>query len=147
MQRRIERADDHRESVHGVEQTGEILALEGQQFGQGFAAGLLVARQNHGLHVLDAVLGEEHVLGAAQPDAFRAELAGSLGVARDIRVGANAELAAELVGPVHEVGQNARARIGVDGVGLAGEHFTGRAVERKPVAFLQRERLAASPEQ
>jgi hypothetical protein len=33
-----------------------------------------VARQNHGLHVLDAILGE-HVLGAAQSQAFGAELA------------------------------------------------------------------------
>ena len=91
VQRRIERADHHREAVHGLEQAGEILALHGQQLGQGLAAGLLVARQNHGLHVLDAVLGEEHVLGAAQADAFGAELAGRLGVARDVGVGAHAE--------------------------------------------------------
>ena len=60
----------------------------------------------------DAVLGEEHVLGAAQADAFGAELAGRLGVARDIGIGAHAELAAELVGPVHE--------------GLPGRRRTGR---------------------
>ena len=82
-----------------VEQAGEILALHGQQLQQRLAAGLFVARQNHGLHVLDAVFGEEHVLGAAESDAFGAELAGHLGVARDVGIGAHAELAAELVGP------------------------------------------------
>jgi hypothetical protein len=56
VERRIERADDHREAVHGGEQAGEILALHGEQLQQGLAAALFVARQNHGLHVLDAVL-------------------------------------------------------------------------------------------
>ncbi len=93
--------------------------------------------------MLDAVLGEEHVLGAAQADALGAELAGDLGVARDVRVGAHAELAAELVGPAHELGQNAGGGIGSMRVGLTGEHFTGGAVERNPVAFLQRDGLAA----
>ena len=91
MQRRIERADHHRESVHGLEQSGEILALHGQQLGERLAAGLFVARQNHGLHVLDAILGEEHVLGAAQADALGAEPAGRLGIARNIGIGAHAE--------------------------------------------------------
>jgi hypothetical protein len=50
----------------------------GSSFCQRLAAGLFVARQNHGLHVRHAVLGEEHVLGAAQADAFGAELAGAL---------------------------------------------------------------------
>ena len=57
MQRRIERADDHREAVHRHEQAGEILALHGQELEQGLTAGLLVAGQDHGLHVLDAILG------------------------------------------------------------------------------------------
>ena len=99
VQRRVERADDYRESVHRLEQAGEILALHGQELGEGLAAGLLVAGHDHCLHVLDAVLGEEHVLGAAQADALGAELLGHLGIARDVRIGANAELAAELVGP------------------------------------------------
>ena len=39
----------------------------------------------------EAVLGEEHVLGAAQADALGAERVGDLGVARDVGVGADAE--------------------------------------------------------
>jgi hypothetical protein len=51
VERRIERADDHREAVHGGEEPGEILALHGKELQQGLAAALFVARQNHGLHV------------------------------------------------------------------------------------------------
>ena len=74
------------------------LRCRGSSFASGFLRGLLVAGQNHGLHVLDAAGTEEHVLGAAQADALGAELAGDLRVARDVGVGAHAELAAELVG-------------------------------------------------
>ena len=143
MQRRIERADDHRESVHGFEQTGEILALHGQQLLQRLPAGLLVARQNHRLHVRDAILGEEHVLGAAQADAFGAEHARGLGIARDIGIGANAEVAAEFVGPLHELAEVRGVRIGLVGVGLAEIDVGGGAVDGDPVAFLHGDGLAA----
>ncbi len=142
MQRRIERADHHREAVHGLEEAGEILALHGQQLLQGFAAALFVARQNHGLHVLDAAFGEEHVLRAAEADAFGAEAAGGLGVARNIGIGAHAEAAAKFVGPTHEAGQNAGRGVGIQRVGLPGKSFAGGTVEREPVAFFQSHGLA-----
>jgi hypothetical protein len=103
----------------------------------GPCGGLFVARQDHGLHVLDAVLGEEHVLGAAQADAFGAELAGGLGVARDVGIGAHAELAAELVGPLHELQRTPEEFGSASSVLALPEDFAGGAVERKPVAFLQ----------
>jgi hypothetical protein len=56
-----------------------------------------------------------HVLGAAQSDAF------------------GAELAAELVGPFHEALEDARRGVGVNGVGLAGEDLvTGTAFASLP---------------
>src|SRR6266852_8833626 len=99
MQRWIERTDDYRESVHRFEQAGKIVALHGQQFLQSFLAGWFVVRQNHGLHVWDAIRGEKHVLRAAQANAFRAERARSLGIAWNIGIGANAEVAPKFVGP------------------------------------------------
>ena len=93
--------------------------------------------------MLDAVFGEEHVLGAAEADAFGAELARHFGVARDIGIGAHAELAAELVGPFHEALKDARGGVGFDGVGLAGEDFTGGAIEGQPVAFFDGDEFAA----
>src|SRR5437867_3374931 len=62
VQWRIERPDHDRIAVHGFEQAGEIRALHREQFREGLPAGLLIARQNHRLHVRDAIGGEEHVL-------------------------------------------------------------------------------------
>ena len=44
---------------------------------------------------------------------------------------------------LHELREDGRVRIGIDGVGLAEIDFAGGAVERDPVAFLERDRLAA----
>ncbi len=68
-----------------LNRSGEILRCMGRSFESAFLPRLLVRRQDHGLHVRDAILGEEHVLGAAQADAVRAELAGGFGVARECR--------------------------------------------------------------
>ena len=143
MERRIERADHDREAVHRFEQTGEIGALHGQKLQQRLAAGLFVAGQNHGLHEGQTVFGEEHVLGAAEADAFGAELAGDFGVARDVGVGAHAELAAELIGPAHELADVVVAEIGFDGFRLAEIDVAGGAVERDEIAFFHGDGFAA----
>ncbi len=99
------------------------------------SARLFVFGQNHGLHVRDAIGREEHVLGAAQADAFGAELARGFGVARNIGIGAHAEIAAKLVGPLHELDEQGRLGIGLFGLGLAEINVGGGAVERNPVAL------------
>ena len=104
VQRRIESADGDRESVHGAEDADEVGALHGQQLLQRGATVFLVAGENHGAHVRQAVFGEEHVLGAAESDAFGAERAGLQGVARNVGIGANTD-AAERLGPAHELEQ------------------------------------------
>ena len=76
---------------HRLEEADEVGALHGQQFLERGAAILFVVGQNHGAHVLDAVLGKEHVLGAAQADAFGSECDGLLGVARNVGVGADTQ--------------------------------------------------------
>ena len=73
VQRRIEQADGDRPAVHDLEQLDEIGALHRQQLGERGAARFLVVGEDHLAHRLDAVLVEEHVLGAAEPDAFGAE--------------------------------------------------------------------------
>ena len=60
--------------------------------------------KDHRAHVRQAVLGEEHVLGAAQSDAFGAERTRLQGIARNVGVGANTH-AAEGLGPSHELEQ------------------------------------------
>ncbi len=76
------------------------------------------------------IVREEHVLGTAQADAFGAEVASALRVARDVRVGADAEVAAEFVGPLHERGRSRRARRGSLRRSLAEIHIAGGAVDR-----------------
>jgi hypothetical protein len=65
------------------------------------AARLLVVGEDHLAHGADAVLLEEHVLGAAEPDALGAELERDAGVVRGIGIGAHAERA-HRVGPAHQ---------------------------------------------
>ncbi len=101
MQRRVEQADRDREPAHDGEELDEVLALHRQELGERGAAALVVGGEDHLAHGLDAVGLEEHVLGAAQPDALGAELAGGAGVVRRLGIGAHLE-AADGVGPAHQ---------------------------------------------
>ena len=101
VQRRIEQPDRDGQSLHRFEDSFEIAPLNRQQLRQGATPACFVRCHDHLAHQCDAIALEEHVLGAAQPDAFRAELARALGVAWDIGVGAYAEAPAR-VGPRHQ---------------------------------------------
>ena len=135
VQRRIQRADDHRVSIHGFEQPGKILALHGEQLLQRLVARLLVLGQNHGLHEWDAIGREEHVLSPAQANAFGSELARSFRIAGNVRVGANAEFTAKHVGPLHEFDEQRRLWIRLLRLRLAQVDVRRGAVERDPVAL------------
>ena len=135
VQRRIEQADGDRAAVHDLEQLDEVGALHRQQLVERGAARLLVVGEDHLAHRLDAALVEEHVLGAAQPDALGAEAHGGLGVGRRVGIGAHAELA-HLVGPGDERGELA-GKLRLDHVDLAGQHLAGGAVDGDEVALFE----------
>ena len=122
--------------LHGLEEADKVGALHGQELLEGGAAVLLVVGQDHGAHVLDAVLGKEHVLGAAEADAFGSEQASILGVAGDVGVGANLE-PANRIDPGHEGDQIGIVGLRVEGLELAVDDAAGGAVERDPVALLE----------
>ena len=82
------------------------------------------------------MLVEEHVLGAAEPDALGAELQCHASVARRVRIGAHAKLA-QLVGPPHQGRELARER-GLGHRHAADQHLTGRAVDGDDVARFER---------
>jgi hypothetical protein len=67
----------------------EVLALHGQDLGQGFTRPKDIVGQDHLAHRVDAVALEEHVLGAAQADALGPEGPGHSGVVRGVGVGAH----------------------------------------------------------
>src|SRR6266404_9236470 len=91
----------------------------------------------------DAILGKEHVLSAAQADAFGAELASLLGIARDIRIGAHTDFP-EWLRPVHKFLEFRQIlRVRREQLPLASQHTAGRAVDRDPVAIF--EHLSSRP--
>ena len=151
VQRRVDRPDRHRFAAHALEDAVEVVALQRQQFVQRLAAVGLVVGQDHLLDDRDAPLAEEHVLGAAQADAARAERVGELRLILEIGVGADAK-GAVVVGPRQQLLEalvDARllrverlvdhledlARLRGDASEL---HFPAEAVERDEVALLHR---------
>ena len=130
--RRIEKADRDREPGHRLEDALEVGLLHRQQLVERDAARCLVPRQDHLLHDRQPVLGHEHVLGAAEADALRSELARLGGILGRIRIRAHAE-PAELVGPVEDRAEVLvdRRRHETDG---ADDDPAGAAVDRDHVA-------------
>ncbi len=134
MQRRIEQPNRHGQARHRLEDALEVALLERQQLVErGAAAGFAVG-EDHLLHDRQTV-AEEHVLGAAEPDALGAELPGArciLGV-----VGVRAHLQ-----PPFDV-RPAEDRLEVlvdlrrDQRHLADEHAARAAVDRDHVALDQ----------
>ena len=78
VQRRIDRPDGDRLPLHRLEHAVEVGALQRQQLQHRlFPIGHVVG-EDHALHDRQAIFAEEHVLGAAQADAARAERIGGL---------------------------------------------------------------------
>ncbi len=113
VQRRIEQADGHRQALHDAEQLDEIVALHGQDLGQRRAAPLDGLGHDHLAHGDDAAAVEEHMLGAAEPDALGAEAARHAGIVRRLGVGAHLHPPV-LVRPDHQLGEIA-GELGLDG--------------------------------
>ena len=101
VERRVEQADRDRQPRHRLEDRLEVGLLEREEPVERVAAALLVAREDHLLHDGQPLVAEEHVLGAAEADALRAELARLRGVLGVVGVRAHLE-APRLVGPLEK---------------------------------------------
>ena len=106
----------------------------GSSWSSVLAALFLGLGEDHRLDDRAALFGEEHMLGAAEADAFRAELDGEGGVFGRVGVGADAQ-ALGLVGPA-EQGAELAGHFGVHDFDGAVDDFADGAVERDRVAFL-----------
>jgi hypothetical protein len=104
VERRVEQADRDRIAVHRLEDPLEVGTLHGQELGERPAATALVVRDDHLAHRVDAIPVEEHVLGAAEPDALGAEAARDARIVRRVGVGAHLEPAPR-VRPAEELGE------------------------------------------
>ena len=144
VQRRVEQAHRHGQAVHGREDGLEVLLLDQAQLLEG--VGLLLGRlsQDHAAHDGEAVLAQEHVLGAAQSDALGPELAGVGGVVTGVGVGPHGQVAlADLVGP-REHGVERGRRLGCGERHLTGDHDARAAIEGDPVTLGQGHATGAS---
>ena len=102
VQGRVEQADGGRAPLEHLEHALEVALLEGQQLCDGLAAVFDALGEDEAAHVVDAVAVEEHVLGAAEADARRAEGDGRRGLIR--RVGIRAHLQAlQPTTPLHDL--------------------------------------------
>src|SRR5206468_8477435 len=81
---------------HRLEKSGEVGALHWQQLFERGTTVLFIGGKDHGAHMRQAIFREEHVLSAAEADAFGAECAGLDGVAWNVSIRANADLAMRL---------------------------------------------------
>jgi hypothetical protein len=104
VKRWVEEADGHRQAAHLAEDADEVLPLVRKELGERRRAPGRVVGQDHLAHGLDALLLEEHVLGAAQADPLGAEGAGRARVERGVGVGADLH-GARGVGPRHELAE------------------------------------------
>ena len=89
MQRRVEQANRHGQTIHDAENFDKIAPLHGQQLGERGLARFAGFGHNHFAHGGDAVGLEKHMLRAAEANTFSAEIARSLGVMRCFCIGAD----------------------------------------------------------
>ena len=135
MQRRVEQADRDGQAVHRLEDAEVVADLDVEQLRELGVALVLVLGEDV---VLDdhLPLAEEHVLGAAQADALRAELAAERSVVGGVGVGAHAHRA-ELVGPRQQDRVEVAGDLGLDERDRADDDDAGGAVDRDDVALVQ----------
>ena len=139
VQRRVEQPDRHRQSLHRLEQTLEVLLLQRQQQRERVAARVRAVGHDHRPHLRLAVLGHEHVLRPAQADALRAQLARLARVARRVRVRPDLQ-PPDVVGPaehglerLEDLGER-RIVLGVDERDVLDRDLAGGPVDRDEVA-------------
>ena len=111
------------------------LRCMGRSLASARAPALGIVGEDHLAHRHDAALLEEHMLGAAKPDAVGAEGKRLAGVGGRVGVGAHLH-AAELIGPAHQR-QEVRGKRRLAHRHAALDDLAGRAVDGHDVALAQ----------
>ncbi len=133
MEGRVEQAHGDGQAVHGLEDLDEVLPLHPAQLLEGVVLLLGAVGQDHAAHHRQAVLAQEHVLGAAEADPLGAEPAGVGRVLAVVGVGPHAQVPlADLVGPRQER-LELGGWVGLDEIHLPLDHGAQGAVEREPL--------------
>ena len=131
----VEQADRDGQPGHDAKQRDEVAALHRQQPVQRQAPVLGAVGEDHLAHGRQALVVEEHVLGAAQPDALGVEHPRGARVLGCVGVGAHPD-PAQRVGPVEQLVEAVVER-GFQHLGRAGQHLARGAVDGDLVALAQ----------
>ena len=142
VERRIQEPDGDGSAFERFVESLEVALLHGQELGESFLSLLDGVGDDHLAHRHDPVGLEEHMLGAAEADAFRAEFARLTGVLGGVGVGPDLKCAV-LIRPRHDPAEIARDG-SVDGGDSLAVDLAGGAVQRDPIALM--EGLAAQRE-
>ena len=98
-------------------------------------AAFQVVSQNHFANRLDTLLFKEHMLCAAESDAFSPEITGYGGVMWGVGISSYLQ-ASKLIGPAHE-GTKFTSQLWRDGCNFTDKDLAGRTVEGNDIAFFK----------
>ncbi len=135
VQRRVEQANRDREPRHRLEDALEVALLHREQALECGAALVLLAREDHVAHDREPVLGHEHVLRPAEPDALGAELPRLRRVRGRVGVGPHAQ-AAQVIRPAED-GPEVLVDRGRHERNRADDHVAGPSVDRDDVPLAE----------
>ena len=133
MERRVKEADTDRIALERLVERLKVALLIGKYLLERGLAVLGVVRADHLAEGGYPVGLKEHVLGAAEAYALGAQLAGFLGVARGVGIGAHLQPAV-FVSPAHNSAELA-GNFGVNRRNRAAVYVAGRAVKRDNIAL------------
>ena len=139
MERRVEKSHSDRHAVHHPENLLEVDLLNAAQFFERFTLLVGVTRQDHAPHDRQSISCQKHVLGPAEPDAFRAQLSSLRGIRAVVGVRPNRHVAGtDCVSPAQDReelfgGCSCCRRPFTD------DHITAGAVDRDDVAHGDRD--------
>src|SRR2546423_10474893 len=128
MQRRIQQTNGDRKAGHLAEDADEVATLQRQKFFEGLLSGADAIGKNHLAHGSQTLIAKEHVLSAAQADAFSAKAPRRFRVQRRISIGAHAE-SAKLIGPLHQL-MKIRTERRLNGRHLSEKDSAGGSIDR-----------------
>ncbi|MPL94795.1 hypothetical protein SDC9_40953 [bioreactor metagenome] len=135
MQRRVEEPDADRLARHDVEERDEVGALHRQQTLERDAPVVRRVGKDHLPHQRQAILVEEHVLGAGKADALGLEHARGAGILGSVGIRPHADVA-HVVGPVQQRAEAVVERR-LQHLGDACQHLAIGAVNGNHVAFAE----------
>ncbi len=135
MERRVDESNDDRITVHGPEESCEVLALVRKEGEGQFLSLFLIIREDHALHDREPLLLEEHVLGAAEADSSGSVGTGTLRIRGVVGIGPHIELA-PIISPSEEFREPGIVDVRDLRLHHADEHLTGGSVDGEPVSFV-----------